>query len=101
MNPKWQRAIALASWGRGPEVWVKIAAPEDLPQTRCPRDGVIIPCVAACETNVTDELGRPCVLSSANIERLARSEADFAEDVPLIPWQQFLEECRKGASDAQ
>lgn len=38
--------------------------------------------------------GKTRYLDADYCELLARDENDFCEDAPLIPWKQFLAECR-------
>ena len=94
-KPKWQRARILSNCvlGTGREIWVATGAPEIVegvnPLTEFrnpPRKRVLM--------NVQDD-GDDILIRADQIERHARDENDFAEDVPLIPWQEFLAECRK------
>ena len=39
-------------------------------------------------------------INASTVELLARDENDFAEDVPLIPWEEFLAHARDMHRDA-
>ena len=108
MKPKWQRARILhvnddemREYGfvLGATFWAKAGPPalrvngiklygravrEELP-----------PCF---DTNLLHET--PIVVRAEDVELLARDENDFAEDVPLIPWEEFLAHARDMHRDA-
>ena len=101
MKPKWQRARILHTDSSpeviGCEIWVKMGPPvmQDAngahggwspPELRY--DAAILP---------NDSFSIGVCVCAEDIELLARDENDFAEDVPLIPWEQFLAECRAKA----
>jgi len=99
MKPKWQRARFIAnveSRFLGQTLFVKcerptlrdIAAPPDegepaIPTTDKPQLGL--------DSNVLWAPGRLMGIFMEDVELLP----DFAEDVPLVPWDQFLADCRK------
>lgn len=106
MTPKWQRARivkALCPQEQcfvGMEVWTRCGSKDR------------IECVSSLDATTRaetrDSIQANIAFDEADrvvfgrfdceiLELLARDESDFAEDVPLIPWEQFLAECR-GAS---
>lgn len=101
---KWQRARILRSIASpeaiGREVWTRLERPEL-------RGGTALVSRVSCTIAPTLRLNLLAINGFGNevmviadtemLELLARDESDFAEDVPLIPWKQFLAECR-GAS---
>ena len=77
MKPKWQRARLLRDGFTQKvshyESWVRIGSLNKNGDYFC---------------NITDMR----YLRKDFVELLARDENDFAEDVPLIPWKQFLKD---------
>ena len=82
-KPKWKRARLLRGGPTqdvaGGLVWV-----------RCYKDGEYISNILS-----PTRKGKTRYLAADFCELLARDENDFADDVPLIPWEQFLKECRE------
>jgi len=104
MKPKWQKAKILsgepeyASW-IGREIWVRAERPE----IRYALDALTSRPIVDNDkpvyiVNLTDGAGREGCVGAHRVELLARDEKDFAEDVELIPWEQFLAECRPADS---
>ena len=100
MKPKWQRARILSAEKNyvravGREIWVKIGKPfetngtDAATQMPCKKTG------PGFEVNIDGPGGRLGFIAATRLELLARDENDFADDVPLIPWETFLEECRR------
>jgi hypothetical protein len=103
-KPKWQRARIVSAYETyryciGQELWV-IGQPEDDgrtsydPQTNTPVEGAEGP---SYDTNLMDPDGRDISVRANRLELLARDENDFADDVDLIPWEQFLAQCKENA----
>jgi hypothetical protein len=92
MTPKWQRARIIAD-PDDPEVvgFLIWTSTEHQPHDHLGRWGW---CRQSLLTNVVWEDQNHFVWNKAYLELLARSEDDFAEDVPLIPWEKFLASCR-------
>ena len=82
MKPKWQRARLLRDGVEqkvaGSEVWVSRL-----------KDGEYISNILS-----PTRKGKTRYLKAAFCELLARDENDFADDVPLIPWTEFLAQCQ-------
>ena len=104
MKPKWQRARLLTevcrdSSTKGNEIWIEIGRPATLATV-----GVIsrkVRRVDCYPTSLLDADGRQCVCSARTVELLARNESDFAENVPLMSWKQFVAECASRPADSQ
>lgn len=107
MQPKWQRARILKQTERGhgvsligQDIWVKIERPYQSIGLFVDGSGA-----AVNDTTIHCQLtheGRLCSIDSTFVELLARDESDFLYvDPPLIPWEEFLAECRaaKGVKD--
>lgn len=97
MKPKWQRARILSDRENpetdGAEIWVMVGTPQDI-------DGAWGRVERAVLTNLMWR-GIAMAWGSEWLELLARDENDFAEDVPLVPWEQFLEECGANARERE
>jgi hypothetical protein len=102
-RPKWQHARVLKSIDLpeaiGRKIWIKIEPPAE----RGGRDVMTLEICEVTPTHLTNlhSSGLRIIISTEQIELLARDENDFAEDVPLIPWEQFLSECRQAAAHAE
>ena len=97
-KPKWQRARQLCdSEDDTPEdrgniggvFWVR-GTPEAM--TGDCFDGSIAGREPRYHTNIVGPDNRPMVVAARIVELLARDETDFAADVPLISWEQWLKE---------
>lgn len=104
MKPKWQRGRVVKDGEdgmplKGDEVWVKIQAPEFMKSAG--REGGSAITEGPCFWVALENNGEQMVCDADFIELLARDENDFAEDVRLVPWTEFLAECRaaKGVKD--
>lgn len=109
MKPKWQRGRVLSNFatspnqfeGRGALLWVEIGIPTPIDSmgavyTREISDG---PCFQTNVLSPVDQrepnMKRLNLAVDANqLELLARDENDFAGDVRLVPWEEFLAQCR-------
>lgn len=94
-NPNWQRARAL-EWAQAGEsliVWVRLAPPAfgltGLTDASGRPTGRYEVC-AHYETNIVGPLSITFVLAANKAELLARGPDDFAEDVPLVKWEDWL-----------
>ena len=91
MTPKWQRARIIDPKAfkevQGCECWV--AAKRPVMGRSTTFGGTILPESPILDTNVYTPSNRMC-LGIEDIELLA----DFADDVPMLTWKQFLEQCR-------
>jgi len=89
-KPRWQRARILKSsafpWAVGREIWVE-AAPA-IVRSVWNRDTLKISAVRGLLSNITAD-GGPLYAPSGAIELLGRSDADFANRVELLTWEQF------------
>ena len=95
MTPKWQRARISADvpdWKEtvGSTLWTKVGPPTTIPEWNSNMFNETIAPLVSFETNLFDETGEPLRVTTEFVELLP----DFADDVPLIPWEQFLAECR-------
>lgn len=93
-KPKWQRArvVRFDVDPRliGRELWVRIAPPTlDHRVNRWTGMPDFSPCY---DVNLLGSNGEVGAASKSTIELLARDENDFADDVPLIPWEQWLKD---------
>ena len=93
MKPRWQKARILQP-GKlpelmGREIWVK-----DKPEIRVARNmdtGVVLPPAPRYRTNILSRNpGRRIVLRHGRVELIANSEGDFADDVPMVKWSEFI-----------
>jgi hypothetical protein len=98
MAPKWQRArITHVERPQdlpavGQLVWVA-GRPEPCNDPYCIWCKVNGPGFVYRESNVG------CNFSADFLELLARDESDFAEDVPFISWQEFIEAAKERPAD--
>jgi hypothetical protein len=94
-GPKWQRAriVDLEEHPdlNGRELWIELSEPviraTTIVATHQPMH------IRGYRTHL--RLQEPLWIGCKAVELLARDENDFADDVELIPWQDFLAECRK------
>lgn len=104
-SPKWQRARIITAPAVpetiGHEIWLKLGPPTLIDADSIHDGGYLEPELRydAAISSPSAPLG--CVLSAIDVELLARDENDFAEDVRLVPWEEFLANCRaaKGVKD--
>ena len=94
-KPKWQRARVVKSaedpWTIGRELWVEIVKPKTSYNGRDVHNHKLIGlCPNAVPTNL--RLGEEMLVwNIACLELLARDESDFANEVPIVTWEQFVE----------
>jgi hypothetical protein len=104
MKPKWQRARILASEHYpeviGCEIWVAVGIPIVTPAVNS-FTGQVTPAEPQARISILPIRGPWASIPMRNLELLARDENDFAEDVPLLPWKQFLAECQSRPADSQ
>lgn len=105
MKPKWQRARLLIEFrtadgsfiGRGALIWVKCEPPRILggPSIYSHwRSGEL-----CHQSNIAKPADDPASKLTKQLNLAVQTRGlellpDFAEDVPLIPWEQFLADCR-------
>jgi hypothetical protein len=98
VKPKWQRAriLVLEAFPEcvGRELWVRSGPPHEVNTFQISTNQVILG-VKRFSTNLlhSGENGIDILPLQADPEKIELLP-DFAEDVPLIPWEQFLAECR-------
>ena len=99
MKPKWQRARILRSDHFssvvGQEIWTS-SIYEGIAEDLGTHESGTMRCVYIAYTSGFDN--QQLVYPLLGLELLARDENDFADDVPLIPWTEFLAQCQ-AASD--
>lgn len=103
MTPKWQRARLLPSVEPretiGALLWVLAERPtthdgDDMTTERAMRGVLSFETNLRCEPKISRSTTGQIRINVEDVELLARDEKDFAETVELIPWEQFLAECR-------
>jgi hypothetical protein len=94
MKPKWQRARITNSDNVGREFWVEAGPPVNK-TCKSWRDSDSIDAYTGTYpvfiTNIVYDEVRRAVINAKDAELLP----DFAEDVPLIPWEEFLANARE------
>lgn len=96
---KWQRALVIKAEGVsetvGRVVWIRAQAPRIVDAIE-PRTGKKHLSVRRFESNLLrdNSFGEilPVQVAPHQIELLARDENDFADDVPMIPLEEFLKQ---------
>jgi len=100
-QPKWQRARLVnltppvERFLIGAEVWAEASTIETIAVDQW-KNGIPRVCrpQRVVEINVIHDIsGQRLAPPVSALEFLARDENDFADDVPLISWKQFLAEC--------
>ncbi len=90
--PKWQRARFVIGLGVpvGSEVWVSGPVRLDPVVNFAVRDGSRFEKFRHINTNVIDTDGATLTANLEHTELLARDENDFADNVPLISYEEWL-----------
>jgi hypothetical protein len=91
MKPKWQRARIIKSPMPellGALVWLRNERPFRTVAISI-RDGTLLKAELRCETNIVHKAA--VAISYVRLERIA----EFADDVPRVSWENFLDQCQK------
>ena len=94
MTPKWQKARLLPTYHRDEWVshliWTKINSMHEMVGYKPDRPTDPIQPGRGVYANIIDDHKALFTIPAGTFELLA----DFADDVPLVPWRTFLEQCR-------
>lgn len=92
-KPKWQRAVAISGIRKGAQHWIELGEPFTTAGIGI-SDELQSPPEPHLWTNVIFR-GERLSARLCMIELLARDENDFAEDVPMISFEEFLAQSPK------
>jgi len=98
-KPKWQRARIIKDNSSrmgsptvvGREVWMLTERPHQIVGVAV-EDHMTYRIQNAVHSQIIDSDGRPVAMGSDYIELLARGPEDFADEVPLVKWEDWLKE---------
>jgi hypothetical protein len=93
MKPKWQRARIIKSPMPellGALVWLRNERPFRTVAISI-RDGKPLKPELRCDTNILVAHRGAVAISYVRLERIA----EFADDVPRVSWENFLDQCQK------